>query len=284
MGYKTISVTITDSQADAPVLAAAAALAQREDAHLDVYCVGVDQARYVSIADGSAAMLMELGLEEARKQSALLGTWAKAALPFDLEKSSVQTGIVSQLGLESDAARLVRYSDLVVTGKPYGKGHSSLQVAVLEAALFGTNAPVFIVPDKPANKSDAMTKPFSRIMVAWNESDEALSAIRRSLPLLQSAKHVDVVLVDPPSHSAERSDPGGSVSLFLARHGVKAEVSILARSLPQVSAVLLRFARENGVDAIVMGAYGHSRFREAILGGATRDMLELADIPVIMAR
>ena len=280
MGYKTISVTITDSQADAHVLATAVALAQREAAHLDVYCVGVDQARYVSIADGSAAMLMELGLEDARKQADLLGTWAKAALPFDLEHYAVQTDIVSQLGLESDAARLVRYSDLVVAGKPYGKGHSTLQVAVLEAALFGTNAPVLIVPDKPTD----MAKPFSRIIVAWNESDEALSAIRRALPLLQSAKHVDVVLVDPPSHSAERSDPGGAVSLFLARHGVKAEVSILARSLPQVSNVLLRFAHEQGVDAIVMGAYGHSRFREAILGGATRDMLELADIPVIMAR
>lgn len=280
MGYKTISVTITDSQADAHVLATAAALAQREAAHLDIYCVGVDQARYVSIADGSAALLMELGLEEARKQADVLGTWAKSVLPFDLEHYAVQTDIVSQLGLESDAAGLVRYSDMVVAGKPYGKGHSTLQVAVLEAALFGTSAAVLIVPDKPVD----LTKPMSRIMVAWNESDEALTAIRRALPLLQSARHVDVVLVDPPSHSAERSDPGGAVSLFLARHGVKAEVSILARSLPQVSNVLLRFAHEQGVDAIVMGAYGHSRFREAILGGATRDMLESADIPVIMAR
>lgn len=280
MGYKTISVTVTDSKSDAHVLTAAAMLAQREAAHLDIYCLGIDPARYVTIADGSAAMFMELGLDEARKQAALLGAWAKTALPFGLEQYSVQTDIISQLGLESDAARLVRYSDLVVAGKPYGKGHSALQVAVLEAALFGTGAPVFIVPDGVVD----MGKPFSRIMVAWNESDEALSAIRRALPLLQSAKHVDVVLVDPPSHSAERSDPGGAVSLFLARHGVKAEVSILARSLPQVSGILLRFAREHGVDAVVMGAYGHSRFREAILGGATRDMLELADIPVIMAR
>lgn len=280
MGYKTISVTITDSQSDAQVLATAAALAMREDAHLDVYCVGVDQSRYVSVADGSAAILMDLGLDEARKQAEALGIWAKAALPFDLDKVSVQTSIVSQLGLEGEAARLVRYSDLVVTGKPYGKGHSPLQIAVLEAALFGSAAPVFIVPDKTAN----MALPFARIMVAWNESDEALSAIRRAIPLLQSAKRVDVVLIDPPSHSAERSDPGGAVSLFFARHGVKAEVSILARSLPQVSNVLLRFAREHAVDAIVMGAYGHSRFREAILGGATRDMLEQADIPVIMAR
>ena len=280
MGYKTISVTITDSQADVHVLATAAALAGREGAHLDVFCVGVDQARYVSIADGSAAMLMELGLDEARKQADLLGTWAKSVLPFDLEHFAVQTDIVSQLGLENDAARLVRYSDLVVAGKPYGKGHSVLQVAVLEAALFGSGAPVFIVPDKPVD----MARPMDRIMVGWNESDEALSAIRRSLPLLQTTRHVDVVLVDPPSHSTERSDPGGAVSLFLARHGVKAEVSILARSLPQVSHVLLRFAREHGVDAIVMGAYGHSRFREAILGGATRDILELADIPVIMSR
>ena len=58
---------------------------------------------------------------------------------------------------------------------------------------------------------------------------------------------------------------------------------MLARTLPRVSEVLCRHARDIDADMIVMGGYGHSRFREAILGGATRDMLEIAEIPVLMA-
>jgi nucleotide-binding universal stress UspA family protein len=91
------------------------------------------------------------------------------------------------------------------------------------------------------------------------------------------------VMIDPPTHSPERSDPGGAVCLMLARHGVKAEVSILSRTLPRVSEILTRFATEHGANLIVMGAYGHSRFRESLLGGATRDMLEGTSLPLLMA-
>ena len=70
---------------------------------------------------------------------------------------------------------------------------------------------------------------------------------------------------------------------MLVRHGVKAEITVLAKTMPRVSDVLLRHARDMNADMIVMGAYGHSRFREAILGGATRNMLENAKIPVLMA-
>jgi nucleotide-binding universal stress UspA family protein len=73
------------------------------------------------------------------------------------------------------------------------------------------------------------------------------------------------------------------LSQLLARHGVRAEVSVLARTLPRASEVLCRHATDINADMVVMGAYGHSRFREAILGGATRNMLEIADLPVFMA-
>ena len=69
----------------------------------------------------------------------------------------------------------------------------------------------------------------------------------------------------------------------LVRHGVHAEVSVLARSLPRISDVLARHIWDQNADMLVMGAYGHSRFREAILGGATRNMLEKAEVPVLMA-
>ncbi len=279
MAYRTIAVIVTDAATDRAALAAAAAIALRDGAHLDVHCIGVDPARYDAMPAGTAAIVLESGAAEARAQADDLVAWAERALPPDLVRVAVQSVVVPQLGLDSIVARLSRYSDLIVAPKPYGAGRDALNVSVVESALFGTGAPVMIVPDGVAD----LSRPWKRMVVAWNESDESLSAIRKALPLLCAASHVDLVMVDPPSHSPERSDPGGAITLMLARHGIKAEVSILARTLPKVSEVIARFAREHGADAVVMGAYGHSRFREAILGGATRDLLESAPVPLVMA-
>ena len=279
MAYKTISVIVTDAGADAAALAAAASLALRDAAHLDVHCVGIDPARYEAMPVGSAALIMEAGAAEARERAEALVKWAEGALPSELIRVGVQPVVVPQLGLDAAVARLARYSDLIVAGRPYGTGRGPVQVTVVEAALFGTGAPVLLVPEGAQDWS----RPWKRVVAAWNEGDESLSAIRKAIPVLQMADHVDIVMVDPPSHSPERSDPGGAICVMLSRHGVKAEVSILARTLPRVSEVVLRFAREHGADAIVMGAYGHSRFREAILGGATSDLLEASPLPLLMA-
>ncbi len=107
--------------------------------------------------------------------------------------------------------------------------------------------------------------------------------MRAALPLLKAADLVNIAIVDPSSHGPERSDPGGALSQLLSRHGVKTEVSVLAKTMPRVSDVLNRHVRDTDADMMVMGAYGHSRFREAILGGTTRNMLEQAEVPVFMA-
>jgi len=120
-------------------------------------------------------------------------------------------------------------------------------------------------------------------VLAWNQSREALVAARRAMPFLKRAEMVQIVVIDPPAHGPERSDPGGQLCQLLVRHGVRAEVSVLARTLPRISEVLARHARDVNADMLVMGAYGHSRFREAIMGGATRDMLENAQVPVFLA-
>ncbi|MFV2033667.1 MAG: universal stress protein, partial [Halocynthiibacter sp.] len=108
-------------------------------------------------------------------------------------------------------------------------------------------------------------------------------AVRAALPLLIAAEIVNITVIDPPVHGPDRSDPGGALSQMLARHGVNAEISVLAKTLPRVADVLTRHVRDIDADFLVMGAYGHSRFREAILGGATRNMLEQAEVPVLMA-
>ena len=149
---------------------------------------------------------------------------------------------------------------------------------VMEAALFEGKVPALILPDG----IEFSTAP-KNISVAWNESNEALAAVRAAMPFLQAAENVRVVVIDPPAHGPNRSDPGGMLSQYLARQGVRAEIDVLSKTLPRVSDVLLRHAQDTSGDLIVMGAYGHSRFREAILGGATRYMLEQTELPVLMA-
>lgn len=279
MSFKTVSVIVTDKAVDAPALDVARVLAEREGGHLHIYCVGVDPARYEPLPAGSAAVMLETGAAEARERADALAQWAREQTRTDGATVAVESVVVPHLGLDTGIGRLVRYSDLVVCAKPYGNGAGPLQVSALEAALFGTRAPVLVVGKGMKTPQRAP----ARVMVAWDESDESLDAVRRALPLLKTADMVDVVMIDPPAHSPERSDPGGGVTLMLARHGVKAEVSILTRQLPRISECLSRFAREHGDELIVMGGYGHSRFREAILGGPTRDMLEEAEVPVLMA-
>ena len=112
---------------------------------------------------------------------------------------------------------------------------------------------------------------------------EALEAVRKALPILKQADRAEIVMVNPPPHSPEKSDPGSVISMMLSRHGVKAEVTSLARTMPRIAETLNRHVAEHAIDLIVMGAYGHSRFREALMGGPTRDMLESTKVPILMA-
>lgn len=279
MAYKTIGIVISDPDSDRAAFKTATAIAEREGAHLDVYCLGVDPIRYDMAPLGSAPALVVTGQNDARERAKTLVAWAEAELrdvPFPMV---VQPLVVTSAGLDHAVAQIVRYSDLIVASQPYGPDSTMLQVSILEAALFGTGAPVLVVP----RTDREFTQPFDRLMVAWNESAESLEAVRKALPVLVGADRAEIVMVDPPSHSPERSDPGGAICIMLARHGVKSEVSVLAKTMPHVSEVLNRHAQDHSCDLIVMGAYGHSRFREAIMGGATRDMLETTQVPVMMA-
>ncbi|MGR3363908.1 MAG: universal stress protein, partial [Maritimibacter harenae] len=108
-------------------------------------------------------------------------------------------------------------------------------------------------------------------------------AVRAAMPFLQAASTVNIAIIDPPKHGPERSDPGGQLSQFLSRHGVRAELSVLSKTMPRVSDVLARQVEDVDADMVVMGAYSHSRFRESILGGATRSMLEMTETPLLLA-
>ncbi len=133
---------------------------------------------------------------------------------------------MTQMGALTDlVANRARYADLVVLPKPYGKGLGPETEAVIEAAMFEGMAPSSWCP-KPA-----CARP-CRAASCWpgTRVREALVAARRALPFLKAADTVAITVIDPPVHGPERSDPGGPLCQLLVRHGVKAEVQVLARS------------------------------------------------------
>lgn len=280
MAYKSLLTVATTPEGLLIPVTAAAQIAVGMDAHLDALAMGVDRTQVGYSYVGSGAVLIAAAMDRAEAEARETEKALNAALVAQLPalRSSVES-VVSQLGALTDVvAARARYSDLVVLPKPYGTGRGVEDEAVVEAALFEGMAPVLIVPPSGMKAGDP-----KRIVVAWNQSREALVAVRRAMPFLRRAETVQIVVVNPPPHGPERSDPGGLLCQLLVRHGIRAEVVVLAKTLPRVSDVLAQHLRDFDAGLLVMGAYGHSRFREAILGGATRDMLESAEIPVLLA-
>ena len=191
---------------------------------------------------------------------------------------SCDQGVAQLADLGQHVADRARFADLAVLPMPYGEGLGPELAPLTEAILFDGRIPAMVLPNTP----DITIDP-KRVVVAWNDGREALRAARDALPMLQRADRVHVVVVDPPVHGLNRSDPGGLLSQFLVRHGVTVEVDVLSKTLPRVADVLMRRAQDIDADAIVMGAYGHSRVREAVFGGASRYMLEHAPLPLFMA-
>lgn len=278
MSFKSILTVVTGQDLLTSTLSHAAMVAKAHDAHLGALCFGVDRTQTGYYYAGANAMVLQETLERATAEAEAL---AKAAR-VELEKTdtlwAVDHGVAQLADIGRHVASRARFTDLVMLPQPYGEGKGVELEPILEGALFEGQVPVMVVPDdvEPAAKP-------KRIVLGWNESSEALRAVRCAMPLLQQADTVHVVVIDPPKHGPNRSDPGGMLSEYLARHGVKAEIDVLAKTMPRVSDVMLRHVSDISADMVVMGAYGHSRFREAILGGATRNMLEQAGVSVFMA-
>ena len=147
---------------------------------------------------------------------------------------------------------------------------------VIEAALFDSGRPVLVVPYIQAKGIG-----LDRVMVCWDGSRNAARAIGDALPLLRHAKQVDVVTVEQREQRKEVR--GAQIADHLARHKLAVDVKSIVAPDSDVANVILSQAADSGADLIVMGAYGHSRLREFILGGATRDILNSMTVPVLMS-
>lgn len=278
MAYKSIVTIVTNAETDAAALQAAVDIARREGAHLDIFCLGIDRTQPGFYYAGANALILQDNLAQAQADAETLETWVNGRLEGEDIAWAAASATTQMAGLTPYIAHRTRLADLVVMPKPYGPGRGHENEAIVEACLFNGQVPVLAIPDGSGFGAE-----IGHAVVAWNESAEALCAVRAALPFLRQADSVDIAIIDPPAHSPDRSDPGGPLCQMLVRHGVRAQVSVLAKTMPRVSDILRRHCTDREADLLVMGAYGHSRFRESILGGATRNMLEASEVPVLLA-
>jgi nucleotide-binding universal stress UspA family protein len=209
---------------------------------------------------------------------------ARSALDAFLE-SAKQTDVnVETLTLEvlsgdlgREVSRLAQYFDATVLEQPNPEGPDTSNV--IEAVLFGSGRPVLIVPYIILHVPSQLRT----VLVAWNEGRLAARAIADALPLLQMADRVEVVTVSGTNPRGSRHASADMMAQHLAQHGIKADMKALAKGDVDIGSTLVSYAADVSADLIVMGAYGHSRLREIVLGGTTRTILQSMTVPVLMA-
>ena len=193
------------------------------------------------------------------------------------ETSEIDGTWVQKGGRDIEAiAELYRYTDLIVMGQssPDDPDHRELG-DLPEDVVMAAGRPVLILPF--IGDAASIGK---RVMIAWNRSREATRAVTDSIPILKVADEVVVYSVNPPGLDHL---PGSYICDHLKRHGIDAKPRNTVANDVDVANTLLSRAHDLNIDLIVMGAYGHSRLREHILGGATRDLFLHMTRPVLMS-
>ncbi|MED5597086.1 universal stress protein [Janthinobacterium sp. P210006] len=287
MTYKTVLLHIDDSGGRAARIDAAASIAQACGGHLTgVALTGVSRLLYQNQPDLDADPNLSLHLNFLRER-------ATRALD-GFEQQVRAAGVVSfeQRVLDDEAAGgislLARYADLVVISQYNAKDKSPSVMRDFPAyVLLHAGRPVLIVPYAPPLPRLAPPAAARNVLISWNASKEASRAVSAALPLLQRAEQVHVAIFDAQVHAAEHGEqPGAELLHYLARHGVDARLHLLDGGgvrRGDIGEALLSQAGDLSADLLVMGAYGHSRLRETILGGVTRTILQSMTIPVLMA-
>jgi len=278
MAYHTLTTLLHSESQDTRTLDAAIDLARRLGAHLSVVLAGVNIVDPGIYYGGINTALITTSMTDADEATRTMGAALKKRMAAE-DISWDDTPVVSPTdGIGAALVAQARLSDLTVLPLPYGPKRGLADVAVAEAALLDSPAPVLFLPEG----TDTVAPP-KRVLLPWDEGAPALAAARAAIPFLAEAEEVVICIIDPSGNSAERSDPGGALAVFLNRHGANERITVVPSAGEKISNVIMNEARSQGADMIVMGGYGHSRMRQYFLGGTTRRMLENSHLPMFMA-
>jgi len=278
MSYTSIATFLHDPSRAMGALDYAIDAARKWDAHLYVICAGIDSTDPGFYYAGAQAIAVQTNLEVAQLDANALEDKVRARLKKEDILWDIETVTMMTSGLEPFLAEHLRFHDLAILPLPHAESSNILDVTAFEACLFGADMPVLVVPE-----GMGATLSMDQIMIAWDEGAEALAAARAAAPWTKMATTTDICVINPPKHDRNRSDPGGRMAQMLTRKGAHVQVTVAPQRHHDIATQLLTRAQETGADLLVMGGYGHSRLREAVLGGVTRTILSKAHLPVLMA-
>ena len=279
MAYKTILVHCNDKMRAGRTVGAAVELAERFQAHL----VGLSVSPPVLVVPAGVpgapdTMVIDERAQVYRRDNPAMKAAFQAAVGGKTLTSEWREEDAGTSTIADVVIRHARAVDLIVAAQRAWQWSASAELDVGDRLAVAVGRPVLIVPNEGVHSGIG-----SRVVVAWNGRREATRAAFDALPLLQQAKEVKVLWIDPRSESEDAGAfAAADLCAALARHGITCE-AVAAMSDGNVGATLLSRAIEHRADLLVMGCYGHSRLSEFVFGGATRHTLRHMTIPVLMS-
>jgi len=273
MPVKTILLHMAPTESRHERFRVALDLARRYDAHLEIaYMVSpASMPTQVRGRGASAAYIAECQ-QIAREKS--------VAIEAEVTQACRQAGVSWNWEvLEGDHNELLaersHFADLILVHEDHGVSlEDYVGLHTPDDLLMIAVCPVMVLP-----KRKKIREIGRRVMLAWKDCREAANVVHKGLSFLQDAETVYVLTCDRPHH---RFEAGRDIGAYLQRHGIAIEpVSDVAGG--NVGDVILSYAHDLKIDLLVMGAYGHSRWREIILGGTTHHVLKHIPVPLLVA-
>ncbi|BAI74833.1 universal stress protein UspA-like nucleotide-binding protein (plasmid) [Azospirillum sp. B510] len=274
MGYKDILIPVEPSDDTSSRITLAAALAAAQEARLTGVAVRPSPEIPVitrSIADTRLSEALAQRIDDVIERAKTLFFDRTAASPtrrWEVLPETADDAVIDRS----------RFSDLLVVGpsgtaRPNGSGRSC------GSLVRATPVPVLVIPDAPAQPTIGQ-----RVLIAWNGSAESVRAVQSALPVLSQAPAVEVLIVVTALPDASVSPtPGRPLTDYLELHGVPATVKLLkVEEMYGVAGSILARAEATASDLIVMGAYGRSRLREAIVDSTTNTLLAQSKVPLLL--
>ncbi|MGB0682986.1 MAG: universal stress protein [Magnetovibrionaceae bacterium] len=275
MPFKDLVVHLENTEQGAERLKIAVDIAARHDAHL----TGIATVTYPRMPGYIEAQIGKAVMEEQHRQYRADADATKPAFEEAVRAAGLRGEWRGVIGDQLDVLQLHgRYSDMVIVGQrepDLTEGAADMP----DQLILSLGRPVLVVPY--AGHFDTVGK---RVMVGWDGSRLSTRAVHAAMPFLEAADQVSVMCVDPKNGLQGDGDlPGADLALHLARHDVKADAEHVTSGDLSVGDVFLSRAADEGIDLLVIGAYGHARWREIVLGGVTRDLLAHMTVPVLLS-
>jgi len=291
MPLKDILVHIDDSPQSVSRLQLAVELARKHQAHLTgLYVVspppdtprphGHPISPWVLIAQPdrkSARKKADKVLSDKIERTQAAVEPAKQAFLWETARAGVEGEWYTVEGPLFDAlTTYARFCDVAIVGQHYPEGERLLGKSVLDHLICSVGHAIMVVPE--AHEASTVGE---RILIAWDRSPVALRAVHNARPFLRMADDVKVLAINiaPEPGSAPA---GTGIVRHLARHDIAATAQHVDADGTNVGTAILNRAADMGIDLLVMGAYGHARLRERILGGVTYEILRHTRVPVLM--